>query len=120
MFEPIDGFADSVVAVRGVGHVTADDYRAVLVPAVRRATAGGRRARLLLVLGDGFEGYDPSAMLADAELGVGHIGSFERMAVVTDAEWVRRAIHVFGALIPGDVRLFGTTQDDAARDWIGG
>jgi hypothetical protein len=76
-------------------------------------------ANLLLELGDGFEGYDPGAILADATVGGGHLGSFERIAVVTDAEWIRRAIQLFGGLIPGDVRLFSVAERTAARDWIG-
>jgi hypothetical protein len=119
MFEPIDGFAEGTVAVRATGTVTGDDYRDVLVPAIEAATAGGRKARLLLVMGEGFEGYDPRAMLADTSVGVGHFGSFERIAVVTDEEWVRRGIHLFGGLIPGDVRLFATTAQVEAEAWIG-
>jgi hypothetical protein len=120
MFETIDGFGDEVVALRGTGTVTGDDdYETVLTPAIERATAGGRKAKLLLELGDGFEGYDPGAILADATVGGGHLGSFERIAVVTDAEWIRRAIQLFGGLIPGDVRLFSVAERTAARDWIG-
>ena len=118
MFETIEGFGDDVVALRGTGTVTGDDYRTVLAPAVERATSGGRKAKLLLELGDGFEGYDPGAILADATVGGGHLGSFERIAVVTDAEWIRRAIQLFGALIPGEVRLFSVAERTAARHWI--
>jgi hypothetical protein len=120
MFTPIEGFADTVVAVRGTGLVTAEDYRTVLAPAIARATVGGRKARLLLELGEGFEGYDTGAMLADSKLGIGHGGSFERVAIVTDAEWLRRAIHLFGGLIPGEVRLLPTAEASTARAWIRG
>jgi hypothetical protein len=119
-FEPIGGFADNVIALKAVGRVSADDYRNVLNPAVERATATGRKARLLLDLGDGFEGYDVSAMFADAGLGAGHLGSFERMAVVTDTDWVGRAVHLFGPLIPGEVRVFGVAETAAAREWVAG
>ena len=118
MLEPIPGFDETTVALRGTGTVTADDYRAVLVPALERATAGGRKARLLLDLGAGFEGYDAGGLMADAEVGMGHLGSFERIAVVTDADWLRRAIEMFGGLIPGDVRLFAAAESAAAEDWI--
>jgi hypothetical protein len=118
MFEPIEGLGDRVVAVRGVGTVTADDYRTVLAPAVERATAGGGHARLLLELGAGFQGYDPGAMLADTSLGITHLGSIERIAIVTDEGWIRRAISLFGALVPAEIRLFPTTDAAAARDWI--
>ena len=39
--------------------------------------------------------------------------------IVTDADWLRRAIHLFGGLIPGEVRLFSTAEAADARDWIG-
>jgi hypothetical protein len=118
MLELIGGFDEGTVAVRGVGMVTASDYKTVLAPAVERATAGGRKARLLLELGARFEGYDSSAMLADSTLGIGHLTSFERIAVVTDAEWVRRAIQLFGGLIPGEVRLFADAEAQDAQTWI--
>lgn len=118
MLTLIDGFADDVVAVRGTGTVTADDYRTVLTPAIERATVGGSTARLLLEFGAGFDGYDPSAVLADAGLGVGNLGSFERIAVVTDADWLRRAIHLVGGLFGGDVRLFATADAEDAYAWI--
>ena len=118
MYEVIDGFAEHVVAVRGRGRITGDDYREVLVPAVERATTGGGKARLLVELGPAFEGYDPSAMMADAGLGIGHLGSFERIAVVTDAAWIRDALGLFGGFVPGVLRVFSTTDADAAADWI--
>ena len=118
MLEVIEGVGPGVVAVRAVGRVTGDDYAQVLRPAIDRATAGGKKARLLLELGDAFEGYDPGAMFADASLGMGHLGSFEKMVVVTDADWIRRAIHLFGPLIPGEVRVFPVAESAQARTWV--
>ncbi len=119
MFQTIDGMPGTVIAVRAVGRVTADDYRTVLTPAIDRATTDGRKARLYLELGEGFDGYDPSALLADTTVGMGHFTSFERIAVVTDTDWVRHAIHLFGPLIPGDVRVYRVDETDDARRWIG-
>ena len=118
MLTLLDGLGDDVVAVRGTGLVTADDYKTVLTPAISATTAGGRKVRLLLDYGEGFEGYDTGAMLSDSVFGAGHLVSFERIAIVTDADWLRRAIHVFGGLIPGEVRLFSVADGAVARDWI--
>ena len=120
MLEPMSGFPGGTVAMRGTGMVTLDDYRTVLTPAVQRATSGDRKARLLLVLGEGFEGYEPGAVLADTALGVTHLGSFERIAIVTDEDWLQRAIHLLGGLIPGDVRLFRVAAQADAEAWIRG
>jgi len=118
MLEPIEGFPEDVVAVRGVGLVTADDYRDVLAPAIARATAGGRRARLLIELGAGFEGYDTGGLFADAGLGAANLRSFARIAVVTDAGGIRRSVQLFGGFIPAEVRVFATAASAAARQWI--
>ncbi len=119
MFEAIDGFPSGVVAVRGVGRVTADDYRAVLMPRIGKAATGGRKVRLYLEFGDGFDGYAPSAMLADARLGISEFSAFERVAAVSDTDWIRRAVQLFGPIIPGEVRAFAVADIPAAREWIG-
>jgi hypothetical protein len=118
VFEPIQGLPADIIGLRAVGQVTGDDYAKVLVPAVDRATSEGRKVRLLLELGPSFEGFDPGAMLADAGVGIRDFGAFERLAVVTDSDWIRRGINLFGPFIPGDVRVFGTNDDAAARAWI--
>lgn len=120
MFELLNGYPTNVVAVRAVGRVTADDYRDVLEPALAHAMEGGGKARLLIVLGDDFGGYAASAMLADTEVGIRHLGSFERIAVVTDTDWIGHAVRLFGPLIPGDVRVYPVAQQSAAEGWMRG
>ena len=120
MLELIDGYPENVVAVRGTGTVTGEDYRDVLVPAITSATAGERKARLLIELADGFDGYDASALRADADVGIGHFSSFDRIAVVTDHDAIRTAVNVFGIFIPGDVRLFRVADAHEARSWVAG
>ncbi len=118
MFELIDGLGDGVVGVRASGKVSSEDYANVLDPAVAKATAGGKKARLLYELGSDFEGYEAGAVFADAKLGMGSFSSFSKIAVVTDTDWIRHAVHLFGPLIPGDVRVFATSESSAARTWI--
>jgi hypothetical protein len=118
MFQLIDGAASNVVAVRATGKVTAQDYATVLAPAVAKATAGGRKARLLYELGADFGGYEAGAVLADAKLGIADFAAFEKIAVVTDVDWIRHSIRLFGPLIPGDVRVFALSDMDAAHAWI--
>jgi hypothetical protein len=118
MFVLMDGFPARVVAVRAVGRIKGEDYGSVLAPAVAAATTGDQKARLLVILGPDFEGYDPSGMMADTTLGIGHLGAFERIAVVTDVAWIRDGIGLFAGLIPGDVRLFPNAETDAATAWI--
>jgi len=38
--------------------------------------------------------------------------------VVTDTEWIRSGVKVFGFVIPGDVRVFGNDELSAAKEWV--
>lgn len=47
------------------------------------------------------------------------LSKYERCAVVADAEWLRRAAEIEGALIPGLlIRGFRPDQRDAAEAWL--
>lgn len=109
---------DDVVGVRAIGEVDDDDYEDVLVPAIEDRLSRHDKIRLLYVLGPEFTGYDADAMWEDTKLGLKTFTSYERMAVVTDATWVRRAVKAFGWLIPGEVQVFHADQLAAARNWI--
>ena len=37
---------------------------------------------------------------------------------MSDAEWLRRAIHGLGWIMPGEVRIFLLDELDSARDWV--
>lgn len=109
---------DGVVGVRAIGEVDDDDYDEVLEPAIEDALTRHERIRLLYVLGEEFTGYDADAMWEDTKLGVKTFTSYEKLGVVTDAVWVRRAVKAFGWMIPGEVRVFHVHALDSAREWI--
>jgi hypothetical protein len=47
-----------------------------------------------------------------------HLTDFEKIAVVTDKKWIRRAMKAFGWLMPGEVKLYANNELDEAREWI--
>jgi hypothetical protein len=106
-----------VVGVRATEEVTAEDYEQVLVPAIYRVLADHDKVRLLYELEEDV-GYEAGAIWQDARLGLTHFASFERVAVVTDAEWLRKAAPVFSVLMPGQVRAFSLAERDAATAWV--
>jgi SpoIIAA-like len=101
----IEDLPEGVVGVAARGKVTSEDYEQVLVPAVEAAGAksGDGKMRLLYVLGHEFPGCTAGAAWEDTKLGLGHLGTWERVAVVGDADWLRRAIGGRGWIMPGEV-----------------
>lgn len=120
VFQPLDGFDDDVIALRAVGKLTADDYSSVLMPAISKAREGGRKIRLVLELGPEFDGYELGGMFADAKLGVADYNAFEKVAMITDADLIKHAVHLFAPLVPGQIRVFALSQIDDAKGWMAG
>lgn len=118
MIELLNGFPDDILALACKGHVTRRDYRTVLVPSVEKALERPGNLRVYYELGSDFSGIDPGAIWEDLKVGVEHLRRWERVAVVTDVEWIGRTIQIVGFLMPGKVKVFPTSAAAEARAWI--
>lgn len=116
MIQPLDGLPEGVIGLRASDEVTVDDYRDVMVPVLEEALARGG-VRLLYVL-DEHATFSPGALFADAKFGVGHLKGWERLAVVSDADWLENMIKAFGWMMPGDVKVFDDDEIDDAKAWL--
>jgi stage II sporulation SpoAA-like protein len=117
MIELIDGLPDGVVGLVAIGQVESTDYEAVAAPAVKKALEHHQRIRVLHVLDDRFGGYTAGGALQDAILGLAHPRSFDRIAVVSDEDSIRRLVTLAGWSIPGEVKLFPNGQLEQATTW---
>jgi hypothetical protein len=61
---------------------------------------------------------DVGAVWDDLRIGVEHLTRWERIAVVTDLDWLQIAVRAFGFLMPGTHRSFPLDEADEARRWI--
>ena len=118
MIEHLKDFPSNVVAVACKDQVTKRDYETVLVPIVERALKRHDKVRLYYQINADFSGIDPAAMWEDFKVGVEHLLRWERIAVVTDVNWIRHTIRAFGFLMPGVVKIFPLDEAAKAREWI--
>lgn len=118
MIEALTGFPDNVVAFACRGHVSRKDYDDVLVPVVEKALKSHDKVRLYYEIGADFSGIDPTAVWEDFKVGMEHILRWERVAVVTDVEWIANTMRAFSFLMPAQVKVFASAQAADARDWI--
>jgi len=118
MIELLKDFPANVIALSASGQVTRDDYQKVVIPAVERALAQHDKVRLYYQIGPDFSGIDPGAMWADTKVGMGHFLRWDRIAVVTDVDWIRLSVTAFGFLMPAQVNVYSTAEADAAKKWI--
>ena len=118
MIKQMTDMPENVLAFTASGTVTAKDYETVLTPAVEAVWARKEKVRFLYFLGADFDGFEAGAMWDDAKLGLKHYSGWERIAVVTDAGWIRTSIKVFSFAIPGHVRVFHNRELDEAITWV--
>ncbi len=118
MIERMLDLPNNVVGFKASGEVTAEDYQSVLVPVIEEVFSRAKKVRLLYVLGKDFKGYTGAAVWEDAKVGLKHLTQFERVAVVTDSDWIKTLVKAFGFAMPGEVRVFDGKDADEAREWI--
>lgn len=116
--EIIQDMPDNVVAVKASGKVSGEDYDDILIPAVESSLKRHGKIRVLYQLSNDFSGFTAGAMLDDAKLGIRHLTEFEKIAVVTDAEWISRAVQFFSFFIPCPVKIFGNNDISEAKSWL--
>jgi hypothetical protein len=46
--------------------------------------------------------------------------AWRRIALVTDVDWIVKAMKMFSWLTPGEVRTFGLEESEQARGWVAG
>ncbi len=118
MLDRITDLPGNVVGIVAKGKLTKDDYEKVLIPAVDQALQDHEKIRLLYVLGGEFDGLTAGAVWDDTKVGFSHITKWEKIAVVTDKDWVRHSIDIFGYLMPGEVKGFTADEESMARTWV--
>jgi len=113
MIELIDDLPRNVVGISVKGRVTREECREVLAPAIARSLRWRDTVRLYYELGSRF----PGSGWDDLELGFENAWC-ERIAIVTDIAWVRLTVKAIRFLIPGEIRVFDTSETAEARAWI--
>ncbi len=122
MVERIEGMPAGTIGLRAGGTLSKADYREVLEPVLNEAAESGE-LRLVFVLTD-FDGLEPGAWIEDVKTGlrvwVRDHSAWKRFALVTDVEWVAKAMRMFAWMTPGEVEVYGLDQEAEARAWVSG
>jgi hypothetical protein len=111
-------FPDHVLAFVGGGRITKADYEAVILPALTSALQKHGRLRLYYETGPDFAGIDRDAIWEDISAGIESFTHWERIAVVTDIEWIKQATRFFSFLMPCPVRVFPAAESVQGKIWI--
>lgn len=122
MIERIQDMPQGTIGLRASGKLSKADYRDALEPVLREAVESGE-LRLVFVLTD-FHGLEPGAWIEDVKTGlktwVRDHSAWRRFALVTDVEWVAKAMRMFTWLTPGEVMIYQLDGVEEAKRWVAG
>jgi hypothetical protein len=121
MIERLDDLPGGVLGFRGSGKITRDEYREMMAP-IYATLERGEKLNIYFELAGDFDGLDLGALWEDLKaagsVGLRHRSSWQKMALVTDKDWIRHAAAAVGWLAPGEFRLFDPGETAGARTWI--
>jgi SpoIIAA-like len=118
MIEQLTDFPDNVAAFRCTGQVTKVDYLRVLVPAVLGKLRTHDKVRVYYETAKNFSGFEAGAMWEDFKVGVEYLTRWDKVAVVSDVDWIGKAVRFFAFLMPATTTLFSQAEAAQARAWI--
>ena len=118
MLRRITDMPAGTLGFEAVGEVEDDDWEEAVEPVLRREMAEGQKIRLLYLVGPDAREIEGEAITADTGFRARHATSFERVAVVSDEDWVRPALRALSALLPGKARGFRVHDLEAAKAWV--
>ena len=76
------------------------------------------KVRLLYLLGPEARDVEGDAISADTKFRARHATSFDRVAVVSDEDWMRPALRALSFLLPGKAKGFAVHDLAAAKAWL--
>jgi hypothetical protein len=118
MLERIEDLPTEVIGLRVKGKLTKADYDDVMRPTLDRSNTEGKRIKLLVQFGPEFDGFTAAAAWEDTRLTLQYLRSLERCAVVSDVDWIGKALKYFAGLSPTPVKAFSNAQLQGAVDWL--
>ena len=118
MLRRIRDMPEGTFGFEAVGEVEDDDWEHAVEPVLRHEIADGRKVRLLYLLGPESRQVEGDALAADTGFRARHASSFERVAVVSDEDWVRPALRALSVLLPGKAKGFRVNELAAAKTWL--
>lgn len=106
----------NIVEITVAGTITAADFEQ-LVAQMKPDFERHGKLRILEEIRS-FEGIDPLALLKDIQFALPRIGDIERIAVVTDTNWILTMTTALANVVPAQVKAFDHLGLEDARAWL--
>lgn len=117
MITIIPDVPENVAAFRASGEITKEDFETLVMPHVAAKVNTFNELNYLLLLDTDLDKFTVGAWMQDAFLGLKNLTKWNRTAIVTDKDAVKKFTDAFSVVMPGEFRGFGKEDLSSAIFW---
>ncbi|GGH17964.1 STAS/SEC14 domain-containing protein [Sphingobacterium alkalisoli] len=117
MITEIISLPENLIGFEAKGEVTADDFKNVVIPKVTAFIDRHDKINYMLVLNTDVSNFTTGAWLQDAWLGLKDLAKWNRAAIVSDNDTIKKITEVFTKVMPGEFKVFEHTRYNEAVQW---
>ena len=119
MIQKIENLPENIVGFKALGEVTKNDFESIVLPEVQRVIDREGQLNYLLVLDTSIKNFTFGAWMQDIWLGK-HLVQWNRGAIVTNSENIKKFTDIFSKFVPGEFRGFDSAELPQAIQWVAG
>jgi hypothetical protein len=120
MVELLTGLPPHVAAYKATGAISKEEYEEVVMARVDNVATEYGKINFLVLLETGMENYSIGAFIDYIKVSFEHFTKWNRMAIVTDQQWVRQAYDGLSHIVHGEIRTYELKDFDIAKEWVSG
>ena len=117
MIQQLDDMPGNMIGFRAQGEVIKEDFTDTVIPLVEQQIEKTGKLNYLLLLDTSIKDFSAGAWWQDAMMGIKNITKWNRAAIVSDSEGIRRFTDFFSILMPGEFKGFHKEDLDKAVLW---
>lgn len=118
MITQLDNLPKNMVGFRALNEVTKEDFIHTVMPVVGKLVEETGQLNYLLLLDTSLKEFTFGAWLQDALMGIKHITKWNRAAIVSDSESIKKFTDAFSVVMPGEFKGFSKNDLDIAIEWV--
>ena len=118
MVELLNDFPPYVAAYKATGHVNKYEYEQVVMAKISEVAAQYGKINFLVLMETDVWDYSFGSLVDYVKMTFGHFKQWNRLAVVSNEQWVNKVYETLGGLVYGKVKSFTINQYEEAKQWI--
>lgn len=118
MVELLTDFPPHVAAYRAWGAISKEEYERMVMARVDEVANTFGKINFLVLLETPMHNYSISAFIDYLKVSFEHFTKWERMAIVTNEQWVRQAYKMLSHIVHGEIKGYELKDMDKAKAWV--